>query len=242
MPSGRKKGVELPPPICNILKINRLYDTLKSVSNRLSIAAVTVGILLVLAFAWPSFSFAQSQSGPEIALKSNILYDATTTPNIGIEIETGKKNTLQLFYGLNPWRFNTDGSYKQAKHWVLMPEYRWWRCSNFNGFFYGVHLMGGQFNAANVNLPIPGFFFSGDNIAKGVRDTRYEGTFAGLGLSYGYQWVLTRHWNLEAELALGYNHVWYSKYRCQKCGAKVGSGNSNYLGATKVALSMLYLF
>lgn len=224
------------------MKIKRLFNSNKSITSRFSIAVNAMKVLVALLFACPASSYAQSQNSPEIALKTNLLYDATTTPNVGIEIETGKKNTVQLFYGLNPWRFNTDDSYKQAKHWLLMPEYRWWRCSNFNGFFYGVHLMGGQFNAANVNLPIPGFFFSGDNIAKGVRDTRYEGTFAGLGLSYGYQWVLSRHWNLEAELALGYNHVWYSRYRCQKCGAKVGSGHSNYLGATKVALSMLYLF
>lgn len=37
-----------------------------------------------------------------VALKTNALYWATTTPNLGIEASVGKKSTLQLFYGLNP--------------------------------------------------------------------------------------------------------------------------------------------
>lgn len=202
----------------------------------------TLSALIMLTFTCLVAQTAIAQKGPEFAVKTNILYDATTTPNIGIEIEAGQKNTVQLFYGLNPWRFNTDDSYRQAKHWLVMPEYRWWRCSNFNGSFFGVHLMGGQFNAANVNIPVPGFFFKGDNIRSGVRDTRYQGAFAGIGFAYGYQWILSRHWNLEAEIGLGYNHIWYSRYRCQDCGAKIGSGHSNYAGITKVALSILYLF
>lgn len=36
-----------------------------------------------------------------VALKTNALYWATTTPNLGIEASVGKKSTLQLFYGLN---------------------------------------------------------------------------------------------------------------------------------------------
>lgn len=224
------------------MKIRQFFNNIRSASSSFSLAANALKVLGLCFLCVHASSYAQSQNGPEIALKTNLLYDATTTPNVGVEIETGQKNTVQLFYGLNPWRFNTDDSYKQVKHWLLMPEYRWWMCSNFNGSFVGVHLMGGQFNAANVNLPLPGFFFSGDNIRSGVRDTRYEGTFAGIGIAYGYQWILSRHWNLEAEIGLGYNHVWYNRYRCQKCGAKVGSGQSNYAGVTKVSLSMLYLF
>lgn len=200
------------------------------------------GVLMTLLMVSIAPFYVQAEQVPEIAVKTNIVYDATTTPNLGIEVESGTKNTIQLFYGINPWKFNTSNSYRQLKHWVLMPEYRWWTCSNFNGFFYGVHIMGGQFNAANVNIPIPGFFLHGDNIGKGVRNTRYEGVFAGFGMSYGYQWILTHHLNFEASLGVGYDHVWYNRYRCYKCGSKISGGQSNYIGVTKVALSLLYLF
>lgn len=179
----------------------------------------------------------------EVAVKTNLLYDATTTPNLGFEVGVGKKNTIQLFYGLNPWKFNTDTHGERfARHWLLMPEYRWWTCTKFNGHFIGAHLMGGEFNAASVNLPLPGFFFGGDNIRSGVKDTRYQGGFAGLGVTYGYQWILNRHWNVEAEIGVGYNLVWYSRYPCYECGAKISSGTTNYAGITKLGLSVLYIF
>lgn len=38
----------------------------------------------------------------QVALKTNLLYDVSTTPNIGLEVGTGKKHSFQVFYGLNP--------------------------------------------------------------------------------------------------------------------------------------------
>lgn len=178
----------------------------------------------------------------QVAVKTNLLYDAITTPNLGMEVSVGKKNTLQIFYGLNPWTFDTSKGERKAKHWIVMPELRWWTCSKFYGHFIGIHLMGGEFNASNVDIPLPGAFFSGDNLRRGVRDSRYQGYFAGGGFTYGYQWILGRHWNIEAEIGVGYDHVWYDRYPCYQCGAKIGSGGTNYAGVTKLGLSLLYIF
>lgn len=182
------------------------------------------------------------QTPDNVALKTNILYDAATTPNLGLEVGIGRKNSIQLFYGLNPWKFGKEDHTKYAKHWVVMPEFRWWTCTKFNGHFFGVHLLGGQFNAANISLPIPGFFFGGDNLRSGVRDNRYQGGMVGLGATYGYQWILSKHWNIEAEIGIGYINAWYNKYPCYECGAKISSGNTNYAGITKLGISLLYIF
>lgn len=191
-------------------------------------------LLVSAAMACGSSAFAQN-----VALKTNLLNDALTTPNLGIEVATGKKQTFNLVYGLNAWEY---GSGRQAKHWVLMPEYRWWMCTRMNGHFLGVHALGGEFNAGNINAPVPGFFFAGDNIAKGIKDHRYEGKFLGAGFTYGYQWILSRHWNLEAEAGVGYAHVWNDKFRCSECGALEKSGQTNYFGLTKLGLSLMYVF
>lgn len=182
---------------------------------------------------------AQAQNFKPVAVKTNLIYDATTTPNIGLEFPTFKKQTAQIFYGLNAWTFS-DG--KKAKHWMLMPEYRWWLCSRMNGHFLGLHAFGGEFLAANVNLPVPGVFFAGDNLRTELRDHRYEGQFLGAGFTYGYQWILSRHWNLEAEAGIGYGHVWYDKYPCSECGYLQKSGGTNYVGLTKLGLSLMYVF
>lgn len=179
----------------------------------------------------------------EVAVKTNILYDATSTPNLGIEIGVGGNHTVNLVYGINPWKFDSKNHGERfAKHWVLMPEFRWWTCSRLNGHFLGVHAMAGQLNVSNVDLPVPGFFFSGVNLRKAVKDSRYQGTFAGAGFTYGYQLSLSRHWNLEGEIGLGYAHVWYDQYPCGDCGRKIRDGHANYLGVTKIGLSLMYVF
>lgn len=179
----------------------------------------------------------------QFAIKTNLLYDATTTPNIGAEVRVGSKSTVNLVYGLNAWEFASEKhGDRYAKHWVLMPEYRWWTCSPFNGHFIGAHLLGGQMNVANVSLPIPGVFAGGENIVRVVKNHRVQGEFVGVGFTYGYQYIISKHWNLEAELGVGYGHVWYDKFRCGECGKKEFTGQTNYIGFTKLGLSFVYLF
>lgn len=179
----------------------------------------------------------------QIAVKTNLLYDATTTPNIGVEAGVGRRSTVQLFYGLNAWTFHSDThGDRKAKHWLLMPEYRYWLCSRFSGHFFGVHAMGGEFNAANVSLPVPGVFFGGDNLRSELRDHRYQGAYAGAGVTYGYQWILSRHWNVGAEVGVGYVRAWYDKYACGECGGKIADGSTNYFGISKLGLVLLYIF
>ena len=166
-----------------------------------------------------------------VAVKTNLLYDATTTPNLGLEAALGRKHTVQLFYGLNPWELKEG---KQMKHWLLMSEYRYWLCEKFNGHFFGVHLMGGEFNAGGIELP--------GGLFKSLKDNRYEGWYAGGGITYGYQWMLSRHWNFEGSVGLGYDHIKYRQYPCVECGALKKRGRSNYFGPTKLALSLIYVF
>lgn len=190
------------------------------------IRKLAIGVFLLLA----SLSTCNAQ---EIALKTNALYWATTTPNLGIEASVGKKHTVQLFYGLNPWK-QSGGDQSSLRHWLLMPEFRHWFCQCFNGWFLGIHLMGGQFNAGAVDLPL--------GVFNELEDHRYEGWFAGGGITAGYQWPLSKHWNIEASLGIGYDYIKYDKFKCAECGEKLKSDHTNYFGPTKLALSVLYIF
>ena len=192
-----------------------------------------VKMLMLVAFLIVSSSFYQA-SAQQVAVKTNLLYDATTTPNIGAEVGMGKKHSMQLYYGLNPWKFSGDNGGKYFKHWLLEPEYRYWFCHRFQGSFVGIHGLGGEFNAANIELPF--------GIEKGLRDHRYEGWYVGGGLTYGYQWVLSRHWNVEASVGVGVIYADYQKYECGECGRKVGDDDTFYVGPTKAVLSLLYMF
>ena len=170
----------------------------------------------------------------QVALKTNILYDATATPNIGMEIGVNKKHTFQVFYGLHPWKFGSGDSKKFLKHWVVNPEWRNWFCHRFNGSFLGIHAFGGEYNASRVKMPF-GWW-------KELRDNRFEGWFAGGGVSYGYQWVMSKHWNFEASVGVGVAYIEYDKYGCGDCGKKLDDGHKIYVGPTKLALSLMYIF
>ena len=189
-------------------------------------AALAVVFLLTLGV--------QNVGAQQVALKTNLLYDATTTPNIGMEIGTGKKTTFQVFYGLNPWKFGHDEDQKFVKHWVVNPEFRYWFCHRFNGSFVGIHAFGGQYNTYGIKPP----FGWWDELEK----YRHEGWFIGGGVAYGYQWILSRHWNFEASIGLGAAYIYYNKYRCEECGPKIGEADKLYIGPTKLALSILYMF
>ena len=72
--------------------------------------------------------------------------------------------------------------------------------------------------------------------------SHYSHGIVGAGVAYGYAWMIGKHWNLEAEIGVGYAYTKYDVYRCPKCGSKLGSNNHNYFGPTKAAVSLVYLF
>lgn len=161
---------------------------------------------------------------PKFAIKTNALYWATTTPNLGIEIGLAKKLTLDLSGSYNPWEF---GDNKQLKHWLIQPELRFWPCERFNGHFFGIHGHYAEVNVSNLDR-------------FGMGDYRYQGQVYGGGISYGYQWMISNRWSMEGEIGVGYARLKYDKYNCGACGSKVGSNTKDYLGPTKVALNFIY--
>ena len=96
-------------------------------------------------------------------------------------------------------------------------------------------MIGGGFDVGNLSF----FPFS---MWDSLKDNRYKGHALGAGISYGYGWILGRHWNLEAEIGAGYAHAWFDRYRYPDSSVKVATGNKDYWGLTKLALSLVYLF
>lgn len=182
--------------------------------------------LVILALATSlSFSYAQ-----KVAIKNNLLYDATVTPNLALEIAMSRKMTLEMAAGLNFFDFSDN---KKIKHFLVQPELRWWTCDVFNGHFFGLHGHGAKFNVGGWDIPV--------GRLDTFRDNRYQGYLFGGGLSYGYQWLLRPRWNLEASIGGGYARIHYEKYPCTTCGTKLDEGHTNYFGVTKAAVSLIYI-
>lgn len=198
-----------------------------------------------LAGAAPSASAEDSATGDApaakagaatvVGVKTNLLYDALLSPNLGLEVGLSRKVTLDVSGNLNLWPINGH----TWKHWQVQPEVRLWLCQRFSGHFFGLEAHGGQFNTGGIDF---GLNLLGTDFRK-LKDARYQGWQVGGGLTYGYAWIMSQHWNLEAELGVGYSYVRYDSYPCASCGTKRESDRShNYWGVTKAQLALVYVF
>ena len=166
---------------------------------------------------------------PKFAIKTNALYWATSTPNLGFEVALAKKLTLDVSGNYNPWKFSKD---RQIKHWLVQPELRYWLCERFNGHFFGLHAGYTEYNISNVRIPFR---------PASSKDHRYQGWGTGVGISYGYSWIIGRRWNLEATVGVGYVYTDYDKYDCVTCGTFRGTNTKHYFGPTKIGISFVYI-
>lgn len=164
----------------------------------------------------------------KIALKSNLLYDATTTMNLGLEFGLARKWTLDIPVNYNPWKPDNG---RRLRHWGVQPEIRYWFCESFNRTFVGLHAHYADFNVGGL----PGIF------SESMQKNRYQGHLYGGGLSVGHSWILKKRWSIEASIGLGYARIEYEKYPCAECGSKLKDTGRNYFGPTKAALSIIYL-
>ena len=173
--------------------------------------------------------------GQNVALKSNLLSDAFANVNLGVEVRLAKKWSLDITGDINNWSVN----HHKWKHWAVQPEIRYWLCDIFAGHFFGLHVLGGQYNFGNIRNNVK---FLGSDFSK-LSDYRYQGWAAGAGIAYGYSWILAKHWNIEAEIGVGWMYTRYDKYNCSNCGRKLEDNMPhNYFGPTKLALNLEYIF
>ncbi len=179
--------------------------------------------------------FSVSVKAQDVAFKTNLLYDATATINAGIEFPVARQWTVDVSGNYNDWDMSHD---RKWKHWMVQPEARYWFCDRFIGHFVGFHLHGGKYNIGNLDN---GIQFLGTDFSK-LSDARYQGWFLGGGFGYGYSWVLNKHWNLEAEIGLGYSYTEFDKYPCDVCGTLIEKDSHHYIGVTKAAINLIYSF
>jgi hypothetical protein len=177
---------------------------------------------LIIVMTTVVFTATYSQT---VAVKTNLLYDVTSTINLGLEIGVSPQWTLDLPVNYNPWDFSEN---RKLKHWMIQPEARYWLCQRFNGQFVGLHAHVGGFNMGGIKM-------------IGLKDYRYDGDFYGAGVSYGYHWILSTRLSIEATFGVGYALINYTKYKCEKCAEKLKDDSRNYFGPTKAGISLIYI-
>lgn len=197
----------------------------------------TLTLLVVLTFSGSLNSYAALERcncdtiSESINLKTNLLTDVVGTIGLAAEVKLNNRLSLDLSGTWNPFTFSDGVKYK---HWMIRPELRYWFSRPMHHHFIGIHAIGGQFNMQRGSFPF--------NIYPSLRDYNYQGWAAGAGISYGYRWNFTSRLAMEGVVGIGYMHADYDKYKCGKCGEKIGSGKYNGITATHLALNFIYRF
>ena len=196
-------------------------------------------IIAVLAFV----ASAGSASAQKIAVKSNALYWAAATPNLGFEFALGDRWTFEVEGGYIPWTLDAGRNMKM-KHWLVSPEFRYWFCNSFQGHFIGLNGNYTQFNIGGLPFEAPCVFIDlCENAAAmpDLRNSRIQGLAVGAGLTYGYAFPIARRWNMEFTAGFGWWYTVYDQYESRTCGLFQQRVEKHALGPSALGISFIYM-
>ena len=193
-------------------------------------------IALLLTFTAQQVALAQSPSGevpkqPRVALRTNLLYDATLSPNLGVDVRVDSLRTVGLLAGVNAWDIDKAKN-KKWRHMLFSLRARKYRDSIFHKGYYEADLIYSHYNVGNTKIPF--------GIYSAVKDRRLQGDLVALGGKYGYSWILSRTWRIEAEAGVAVGYAWFKEYDCDHCGTYYGKGDRIFL-LPQLGVNVVYI-
>lgn len=162
-----------------------------------------------------------------VAVRTNVLYDALLLPTLGIEWRVNDRLGIRID-GSRSWWGNEKG--KVQKIWLVNPEVRWYLLRD-KRFYAGVSGSFGQYNIYKYAI--------GSIVSK---DTGYQGSMWGTGLTVGYQLPLSRCFSVDFNLGLGYTRFDYDTFGITD-GVRVykqRDRSRNFWGPTQAGISLVW--
>ena len=215
-------------------KVITSVSGLRGGGGDLFLSLVDRGRFLLLAVAFLLLFGGGRAAGQSVGVKSNLLYLATTTPNLGVDFRMADHWSMSFHGSYNPFLFpqwtDEEGNTYNPKiiHWGVMPELKYWFCRTYERSFIGLHGIYGQFNVGGIPF------------IDRLRSVRYHGQLYGGGISYGYQFAIGSRWGLELSLGAGYLAMLYDRCDAYVCGDSQGQYRRDYVGPTKLAVTLVY--
>lgn len=175
--------------------------------------------------------------GQQTALRSNLLYDATLTPNLGVELRTDTAWSVGVNAGLNAWDIDKAKN-KKWRHLLVSPFVRRYLGHHNDTVrqrrlqYLEANAIYSHYNVGNVRFPF--------GLWKGVRDRRLQGDLLALGAKYGYGWIMSRDWRIEAEAGVAVGYAWFKEYDCPHCGTYYGKDDRIFL-LPQLGVNIVYI-
>lgn len=159
------------------------------------------------------------------SVRTNLIGLATTNLNVELSMALNRKWSIHLPVQYNPFVLGDEKTNRQFRNLTVQPGVRYWLVDSYAGMFVGINGVASRFHIGNL-----------------FDKKRYDGSAFGGGVSFGNAWVINTRWNFELEAGLGLVWADYDKYKCKKCGLKLGSFDEWRVIPTKIAVNIVYLF
>lgn len=162
-----------------------------------------------------------------VAVRTNVLYDAMLLPTLGVEWRVSRDLGIKLDGSLAWWG---DEKGKVQKMWLVNPEVRWYLLRD-KRFYVGASGNYGQYNIYKYAI--------GSIVSK---DTGYQGSMWGAGMTVGYRLYLSRNFSVDFNLGLGYTRFDYDTFGITD-GVRVykeRDRSRNFWGPTQAGISLVW--
>ena len=146
---------------------------------------------------------------PQLEAKVNVLTSLGLIPNVGIEIQVGEKNSIQLDVLASFWnKLNNSKTPLHINQTFL--EYRFYKKNDLAGLFIAPHLGYGMFTLKKPEFAIIYDFYDGSGYDN---NTYQSGRVAFYGLTFGFKKRINSRLSIEAFIGGGYSMANYKLYR-----------------------------
>lgn len=159
-----------------------------------------------------------------MAVNTDVLWDAAMSPNIGLEMTVADQSTLQVNAITSQKPYGKD-----VRFTAVQPEYRYY----FSGrpmykHFVGVCAFGATYKAT-------------------IADKTYNGSGAGVGVTFGYVLPLAKRLNLDFHAGVGYAKYRQKEYlpnqehQTNAAGYEEANAKGSYIMPTRIGVSLSYI-
>ena len=166
------------------------------------------------------------------AIRNNFLYDATLTPNLGVDFRVDSLWTIGGLVGVNAWDIDKSANKKWRHLLVSANARRYLGDSLYHKSYVEGNLIYSHFNVGNTKIPF--------GLYNAVKNRRLQGDLFALGAKYGYSWILARDWRIDAEAGIAVGYAWFKEYECPTCGQFIGNDCRIFL-LPQLGINVVYI-
>lgn len=175
-----------------------------------------------------SLVFPSQMSAQKLQLSTNVLGLACLgTLNAEVHYAVSQHWSVGVSGRFNPFSYPSSDrtSQFQLRQRSVAAGARWWPWHIYSGWWLAGKAQWQEYNVGGIVSP------------RTEEGQRYGG-----GITAGYSYMVSTHFNVEFGLGMWGGIKQYKSYACPKCGIKVGEGVKSFVAPNDFIIALTYVF